>query len=416
MIDSSDTNDPQQQQQPLPAGKELLLECVTPDLGQPRANIWLWFKNGQPIESSSSSLSLGPLGNRFPLANSNNNNPSSATIETEVALSDLISNRDGNPITGQPQELSGIASSSSSSSSAPIGANNNNNNNSNNKLTRRGNGPASELPQDAGDEATAREIHRPPLILDNQQQQQQQQANGGSNIRLINSGRYLYIASIQLGHKGNYSCVAVNRLGSSQKLQQPQQYQGRDSYLVSVALAPSFVQPLASRTYWPETPIATISNEQSLATTTTTTIAANNRQQLELVCHIQCEPICQVEWLRNNDPLDLKRQSESLSSNYVTYTVKQTIYDENLEANLFKSVESKLVIQFLDYQPGSGHSFSQRSTSSSSGQQQQSQQQYRDKILERRALLSGSNYTCQSSPNSMGPPVRSTTKFIVQCE
>lgn len=327
-----------QQQQPFSAGRELLLECVTPDLGQPRANIWLWFKNGQPIESSS-----------------NINNPSG----------DPTVNQD-NPINGQ--DLSTISQPDS-------------------HHRRRNGAPVTAQHQ----QSPLKQSITSSLPMEEQ-----------FKIKLISSGRYLFMPSIQLIHKGNYSCVAVNRLGASGSQSSVPANVERDSYQVRVALAPSFVQPLAPRTYWPEVYVPS-----AVATTATSVDHSTNSRQLELVCHVQCEPICQIEWLRNNEPLDYGRQSGSMSSNFVTYQVRQSIMDENVEANLFKSIESKLVLQFREG-PINGHS---------GGEPNSSQQQLdRERTLERRHLLSGANYTCQSSPNSMGPPVRSTTKFIVQCK
>lgn len=339
LTESESANQPQQ---PFAAGRELLLECITPDLGQPRANIWLWFKNGQPIESAG------------------NINPSDETLTDQ-----------DNPINGQ--DLSQASQPSMSDSHH-----------------RRRNGA-------------------PVVVAPQHQQSPQKQAitlsipmMEQSKIKLISSGRYLFVPSIQLIHKGNYSCVAVNRLGASGFQSSVPANLERDSYQVRIALAPSFVQPLATLTYWPEVYVPS-----AVATTATSLDHSTNIRQLELVCHVQCEPICQIEWLRNNEPLDYNRQSGSMRSNFVTYQVKQSIMEENVEANLFKSIESRLVLQFREG-PINGHT---------GGEQNSAQHQLdRDRTLERRNLLNGANYTCQTSPNSMGPPVKSTTKFIVQCK
>ena len=322
MIDVSD----KEPQRPIAAGRELLLECVTSDLGLPRANGWLWFKNGQPIESLPSS--------------------SQQIFHTNTTSNNLILTQD-NLITESKDSSAAFRVGSSPTLSLV--------------LSQRGDGP------------------------DNGQLENRTSQFGAPNYKLIDSGKYLHFPSVQLFHRGNYSCVAVNRLGPGLKLSSRSLEQ--DFYHLHVALAPSFVQPLASRTNWPEVSLNGDGMDPS--------------QQLELVCHVQCEPLCQIEWLRNNEVLDVRRQSEGLSSNYINYQIKQTIRDENPAANMFKSVESKLVLQFKSDNANSIH---------------QHPQFNREKILERRMLLSGANYTCQSSPNSMGPPVRSTTKFMVQCE
>lgn len=366
VIESS-AQDPRSARQTF-AGRELLLECYTSDLGQPRADGWLWFKNGQPIKE------LPNLSASKTQHQSTANNPSNTN--DELAGDFVQRNASHNPITGHEPNV--FSSAHSQPPTTTISANI-----VSTQLNRR----------DGQSYTTTREE------LLQQQQRQLRASDEHPNIKLISSGRYLFIPSIQLVHKGNYSCVAVNRLGigsdqstskhSSATTTTTAVIMERDSFPLRVALAPSFVQPLATRTYWPETYItASEAKDQS----------DNHHRQLELVCHVQCDPICQIEWLRNNEPLDLRRQAESLNSNYVTYQVKNSVMDENVDANQFKSVHSKLIMQFQD--------------SSSSSLRRID----RDKTLERRALLNGSNYTCQSSPNSMGAPVRSTTKFVVQCE
>lgn len=333
----------QHQHQPVQAGSEFLLECVTPDLGQPRANIWLWFKNGQPIEETSSQI----LAHQHSIS-SNTSLTIINTNDSRNNANDIISNNHNPSISSDGEDRS-----------SPMVV------------------------------EKQRKIAAQTTSLSNGHQPNFEEVGSEEHfkIKLIGSGRYLYVPSIQLAHKGNYSCVAVNRFGSGLQ-QQPSQVNSvleRDSYQLRVALAPSFVQPLASRTYWSEvSPTTNVSNLD---------YNPGSRTQFELVCHIQCEPICQIDWLKNNEPLDLSRQLESPTSKYVLYQIKQKIVDENIEANLFRSVESRLVFQFSD------------STNLS-----------KEKILERRHLLNNANYTCLSGPNSSGPPVRSTTRLVVQCK
>jgi hypothetical protein len=309
---------------PLPAGKELLLECVTHELGKPRANLWLWFRDGQTI--------------------------------------------------GGAQE-------------DPDGP-----------LQRAGGEPAPLLRDNPISDRLRQDLSQPPPA--------------GPAVRLLAMGRYLFIPAVQLAHKGNYSCVAVNRLGAGPNPadQSPGQSApapaGRDSYQLRVALAPSFVQPLAAKTHWQE--------GQSAAST----------KQLELVCHVQCEPICQLEWLHNNELLDIKSADGGrlpLDNNYVSYHVRHTIMDENAAANMFRSVESRLVLSFnegLESSTKQSRADSDNNNIFDGAHKKPDRRPLidRDRLLARRHFLNNSNFTCQSGPNAMGPPVRSTTRLVVQCK
>lgn len=357
-----------------PAGQELLLECVTKDLGWPRASNWIWYRNGQPLDmSSSSQVAGGKLEDNIVTNHlqevlgvdhlaSHNDIP----ITSSRQLSTLVANQQPQPDSSRTSIIAPSAGGSTS---------------------WRG---QSSLPAKPSTES-ANEIN-----------------STIANLRPINSGRYLFIQSLQLAHKASYSCVAVNRLGVADL---------RDSHQcqVEVALAPSFIQPLPERTFWPEvTPL--MDEDGNEAGHHNKLSAGTSPTHLELVCHVQCEPICQIEWFRNNESLENKRQTDSFSSNFVTYQVRSTTQDENVKENLFKSVESRLIIQFV--QPGSVTSnalgsIDKIATTSDANIFSNSQ---RDKILERRRILNEANYTCQSTKNSIGPSVRSTTKFIVQCE
>lgn len=279
---------------------------------------------------------------------------------------------------------------------------------------------------------------------------------GHASSKLVASGRYLFIPSIQLAHRGNYSCVAVNRLGTGTSFSPPSSTQssrspsGRDSYQLRVALAPSFVQQLPTRTYWQETaqgmataatvPAPNKSEASSTAGITQDSGVAHSSvqskdggEQLKMVCRVQCEPICHIEWLRNGEPIDILSKNSNnnnnnngnMMNNYVSYHVRHTIMDENEAANMFRSLESELVLSFHGLgSPASQSGDSSKlddgsSSSSSSGSGTNINKKPlidRDKLLERRYLLNNSNFTCRSSPNTMGGPVESTTIFSVQCE
>lgn len=365
---------PSQRQQPVAAGRELMLECVTPDLGQPRANIWLWFKDGHSLETSTPTIE-------------HRRRQTARTNSHQAGGADGAEDNVDNP-TGTSEDLF------ASGAPSPAGAH-----------QRPSAGDASDTNNSLAADDVASQPH---------------QQSAASKIRLLASGRYLFIPSVHLAHKGNYSCVAVNRLGSGPRATDGPDVQ-IDSYQVRVALAPTFVQPLAPRTYWPEV--------SESADDAQTAITSGQGRRVELSCHVQCEPTCQIEWLRNNEPLDIKsaaptnRQPISSSSSsaaspaaspspasdaYVSYEIEQSIMDENEHKNMFKSIESRLVLQFAPIAGAHGHR--------TSGADVKTRGSLAHKIHERRMLLAKTNYTCQSSANSMGPSVKSTTKFIVQCE
>lgn len=362
------------------AGQELLLECATMDLGLPRANTWRWYKNGKPIESASSS-----------------NKVTRSKLEDNTFTGSSLESTEGdNLVAHNNNQIAGTQLSSATKPSSPTPQ----------LLTTGSNNRPRLSDRQSSHPMTGAELNR---------------IQSAGAIRLINSGKYLFIPSIQLAHKGNYSCVAANRLGLGNQPQSSDRNERDSYYQLNVALAPSFIQPLPAQTYWPEvTPL--MDEHGNEAGDHNKLSVGSPPAHLELVCHIQCEPICQIDWFKNNEPLDFKRQAESPGSSFVSYQVKKTIMDESLDANLFKSIESRLIIQFAQ-DPTLANSWSSRrqlsehdTNSFNANNAVVSDQWARDRILERRRILNEANYTCQSSPNILGPPVRSTTKFIVQCE
>lgn len=364
-IDGSDPVDPHSQAAPLAAGQKVLLECATQDPGQPRANAWLWFKNGQPIDSRS-----------LIQANNNDSNPSNANNNVRDSI------LDDNPISGL--DLSSARAQSDG------GAQRRNQHSSKNELVSLL-GHENEETISGSNGNSDRELLEP-----------------SEKMKLLGSGRYLFIPFVQLVHKGNYSCVALNRFGSGPQSSSSSE---RDSYKLNVALAPSFVQALPQRTYWPE--VSSLPSPSAAAgmkpSSSSSSLPGDGLMITELVCHVQCDPMCTIEWLRNGRPIDLKgkwlEQDDLVAAtndgpNYVTHQIRQSILDENLEANLFKSIESRLILKFQTM-----------------GNGEQSPAMFaRERVLARRSYLNVSNYTCQSTPNSMGPAVRSTSKFVVQCK
>lgn len=350
---------------PLAADRKLLLECVTPDPGQPRANAWLWFKNGQPIDPKS-------------LLQANNVNPSENNVRDSTLSHD--NTMDSSTIQAQTNRLAQRRDHGSLANEAISSVQHEN--------------EESDSTSISGSNSSDREMELKE-----------------EKMKLLSSGRYLYIPSIQLAHKGNYSCVAMNRFGAGPQRQQQSSPSDdrmeRDSFNLNVALAPSFVRALPPRIYWSEISSSAASGAKPPTPSSAPSSLASGDGQIimELVCHVQCDPICNIEWLRNGQPIDdmkSKWQEQEASLNYVGHQIRQSILDENLEANLFKSIESKLVLK-LQHQPNAATD-------------QSAEMFTRERVLARRNYLNGSNFTCQSTPNSVGPAVKSTSKFVVQCK
>lgn len=338
-----------------PASAELMLECITHDLGQPKANVWLWLKDGKSIDapsSSSSSVSLSPMTMQTEISNNQNQRQQTSGSSNANPIEMLSGQRVG----GTRRQVGETETRTPSGEINGSGANSgDDNNDSDRQFQRTGH----------------------------------QQQSPSQSTRLVASGRYLFVASIQLAHKGNYSCVALNRLGSGGGISSSSRHESgvaSTTLQLQVALAPSFVQPLGPRTYWPEVEPVTAGGSKELS-------SSLDNSRLELTCQVQCEPLCQLDWLRNNERLEEHSvTSANLPMNqFVSYKIERSLQDELPERNQFKGIESKLVLQFLPIET-------------------------REKLRERRHFLSSSNFTCQSGANSMGPAVKSTTKFIVQCE
>lgn len=389
--------------QPLTAGQDFMLECNTPDLGRPLANIWLWYKDGQIIESSSypdqdqqhqylsheaNTDTNGRLPNISTLVNIDDESRTSLINENQPTRQDnsIRDRRHGTTLANSMSQNNLVTSRDGRQTSTPFGSNS------------FENLDAEEAPLSA---IKSLDYHK-------------------TKTKLFASGRYLYIQAIRLNHRGNYSCVAVNRLGSGleqapssmdqtkNNIQIPNTAFGHDSYSLTIAMAPSFVIPLPTRTYWSEAQSTVILDKVNSHEDKKSTNSSENRlMQLELTCHIQCEPICHIEWLRNNEHIDPDQKADT----FMSYQVQNTIINENVDLNMFRSIESKLVIQI--------HQTAASIGSSQNVQDIQAANKIlidRDKLLERRHHLNNSNFTCQSKTTTAGPSVRSTTQFVVQCK
>lgn len=387
MIEPANAQKESNTQPLLVAGRELMLECVTPNLGHPKANIWLWFKNDQPIEFSM-------IDNNNKLRLQNNESSSRSSLLSSQINGNLSSSggdtRDDRSYFRSKRNHHDHEDGNEDENAATIGQ------------------PLSPNPQDAA-----------PIPA----------ATFGSNtsaeasrINLLQSGRYLYIPAIQLSHKGNYTCLAVNRLGSAQQQQQSaninvdnkiqekiehseSELELRDTtYQLRIARPPNLIERLPAKMYWPEPNNGGPANN-------------DDNHQLELTCHVECEPLCHLEWFRNGVAIDFAQPANvnSLPSSVnlgpqqaqVNYQIKNMLFGENAETNKFRSLQSKLIIQ---YPPLSTMSNDQ---SMSAASQRGSRKTLLDKI---RNGLSGSNFTCSSTANPLGPGVKSTGRLVIQCK
>ncbi|GBO16533.1 hypothetical protein AVEN_222015-1, partial [Araneus ventricosus] len=99
--------------------------------------------------------------------------------------------------------------------------------------------------------------------------------------------------------------------------------------------------------------------------------AARNASAVRLMCHVECDPLCNVTWFRGTDSLHE-------SKFFVTETL---VLDPDPKRNVLRSVVSSLSWS-LSHLPATSFDFS--------------------------------TFTCLSSPNALGPPVNSSTLFRIE--
>lgn len=97
---------------------------------------------------------------------------------------------------------------------------------------------------------------------------------------------------------------------------------------------------------------------------------------------MECQPLCDVNWLKNGQPVELSRGADM-----AMYSVRNVVVDPDYNRGDFDSIRSTLIWNMAAW-PG--------------GQ------------LDR--VHDNANYTCQSSGNPVGNGVKSTTIFGVECE
>lgn len=101
--------------------------------------------------------------------------------------------------------------------------------------------------------------------------------------------------------------------------------------------------------------------------------AARNASDVRLMCHVECDPLCNVTWYRGSDSLQD-------SKFFVTETI---ILDSDPKRNVLKSVVSTLSWS-LSHLPATSFDYS--------------------------------TFTCVSSANDLGPGVNSSTLFRIECK
>lgn len=109
-----------------------------------------------------------------------------------------------------------------------------------------------------------------------------------------------------------------------------------------------------------------------------------NAKEISLSCHVECDPICNVNWRRNGIPVDLNNEDDEFLK---FYTIQNTELPADPANNQFKSIVSTLKWN-TELFPG------------------EQLDRYND----------NANYTCFSTRNRFGPGVISTTEFRVECK
>ena len=105
--------------------------------------------------------------------------------------------------------------------------------------------------------------------------------------------------------------------------------------------------------------------------------AARDAPFISFECRVECEPLCEVRWMRNGDPI----------TNSELYIVRNKIIPEDVMQNRFRSVTSNLQFNMTAW-PG--------------------------RRLERDR--DRANYTCYTTGNSVGDGISSTMLFLVECK
>ncbi|KAM0727466.1 Hemicentin-2 [Formica fusca] len=154
----------------------------------------------------------------------------------------------------------------------------------------------------------------------------------------------LFIESVNLETETNFTCLAYNDAGDGDPA----------TTFIDVSAAPTFIKKLHSyRGY------------------------VYNSPNVSIMCWIECAPICNISWLRDDIPMDFSKTNR--------YYVLNVYHPPDPRTNDFESIQSTLVWNLTVWPNG---------------------QLDRDE--------DNVKFTCKSSSNGIGPGVESSTHFHVE--
>ncbi|XP_063981216.1 hemicentin-1 isoform X6 [Diachasmimorpha longicaudata] len=155
----------------------------------------------------------------------------------------------------------------------------------------------------------------------------------------------LSMESVNLRTKDNFTCMAYNEAGDGDSA----------TTFIDVSAAPAFIHPLAPYHGY-----------------------VYNATNVSIGCRVECSPICNVSWSKNNKPIDF-------SANDSLYYVTNVYHPADKGTSDFESIQSNLTWNLSAWPNGQ---------------------------LDRHK--DNDNFTCESNGNGIGPGVRSTTHFQVE--
>lgn len=107
--------------------------------------------------------------------------------------------------------------------------------------------------------------------------------------------------------------------------------------------------------------------------------AVYNAQNVSIDCSVECVPLCNISWTKDEVPMDLTNNSH--------FYVSNTVHPPDPRTNDFQSIRSELIWNLTAWPNGQ---------------------------LDR--FADNGKFTCESSGNGIGSGVKSTTHFHVECE
>ncbi|XP_014473462.1 PREDICTED: hemicentin-1 isoform X2 [Dinoponera quadriceps] len=154
----------------------------------------------------------------------------------------------------------------------------------------------------------------------------------------------LVIESVNLETEANFTCLAYNDAGDGDLA----------TTFIDVSAAPTFIKKLHPYRGF-----------------------AYNWSNVSIMCWVECAPICNISWLRNDDPMDFSKINR--------YYVSNVYHPPDPRTNDFESIQSTLVWNLTVWPNGQ---------------------------LDR--AEDNIKFTCKSSSNGIGPGVESSTHFHVE--